>query len=529
MSSISNDQSGIILTLASSLTCILGSMVIYSDVVWRWIFPSTKFDLHNNENFLVCSLSLSSGILLFTSMYKLLPEGLKYFNESSLFENSPRAAHFTMIGSFFLGVVVCSVINAVIHTLTSQSVVHCLHDGDDHSHTHDTNPPKDYPHQTHDHHHTHEHNNDHHHHHHDHHDHDGHHGHLESSFTDVDNIHDLDSTEETDESANIPSCSTQSSTFIDSTNTALDATNEEEEPLLPNHKLHFDPKRKQSLLDITEWTLRRKKSMGICMGYTSAGSCTEHCKCQYSDNDPHEIYDYVNPQTGTHSHDHIAVNGQGSVHSEGYGSLSHTEHGDISVSPRTKPTETIAPIVEPDLESQSDLDVLHHHHHVSTRYSHLFSIGAQTAFAISVHKVPEGILTVATSHANKELGFSVFISLAIHNFSEGFTIAFPLFLALGSRGIALTAAIVLGGLSQPFGGFLAWLFFHFQKTPPEGSDGTSNFVFGLIVSITAGFLFIIGLQMYGTAISFGGQQRLTLFCAFVGIAFIGTGYSLTAK
>lgn len=462
---ISNDQSGAILTIASSLTCILGSLVIYSDLIWKWLCPSTKFTLNNNENFLVCSLSLSSGILLFTSMYKLLPQGLKYFKKVSELADKPEKAHFLLIIMFFVGIFICSLFNMFIHAVTSKSVVHCAHDGHshkhNHGHTHDVSEGQD------DHGHDHDHAHDHSH---------SHNTQIEGSSADTHNEH---------------------------------------TPLLLK-----SPRKQKSLIDITDWKLRRKMSVGKCMGYSSLAHCEDESLKHCQDDSPEGIYDYRDPETGEHQHEHL-----------------DPQYPDCSLH-RNHSTASFKTSNDTDLEQQQeDCDDLEteeeelHHHHVSTRYSHLFSIGAQTAFAISVHKVPEGILTFATSHANKELGFSVFLSLAIHNFSEGFTIAFPLFLALGSRSIALTASIILGGLSQPFGAFLAWLFFRFHQNDGGNSpsDESSPFIFGTIVSISAGFLCIIGFQMYGTAISFGGSQRMTMFCAFLGIALIGTAYSLTAK
>lgn len=539
MTSISNDQSGIILTLASSLACILGSLIIYSDVVWRWFFPSTKFYLNNNQHFLICSLSLSSGILLFTSMFKLLPQGLKYFEHSTILEHSPKAANFALIGFYLLGVAICASINAVIHTLTSQSVVHCIHEGNSHGHSHE-------------------------------HERDHEHGpdceiiNHSNEVAHVNNMNPnqeplLDSNRQSDP-LSIPNNSSISMQQSNNGDMALEeeCNTSERQPLLQvnptislmadqrnetEHNTIKEPIRRQSLLDITDWKLRRKKSIGKCMGYASVGCCSDgngECK----DDDPHNVYDFVDAHTQLHRHEHLINQPTHSLHkhnettdqgSEVFtnSTPSDSVHTSSSLNkassiPDLNPTRNSYENLDFETSNFQDPEVLHHHH-VSTRYSHLFSIGAQTAFAISVHKIPEGILTFATSHANKELGFSVFLALAIHNFSEGFTIAFPLFLALGSRSIAVLAAIVLGGFSQPLGALLAWVFFHYENIPSNGPQDKSNLIFGVIVSITAGFLSIIGLQMYGTAIAFGGQQRIAMFYAFLGIAFIGTGYCLTAS
>jgi len=92
------------------------------------------------------------------------------------------------------------------------------------------------------------------------------------------------------------------------------------------------------------------------------------------------------------------------------------------------------------------LDGIEHHHHVPTNA--FLSIGLQTCMAIALHKLPEGFITYATNHANPRLGFSVFLALFIHNITEGFAMALPLYLALNSKWKAIIWSFVLGGLSQ---------------------------------------------------------------------------------
>ena len=83
-----------------------------------------------------------------------------------------------------------------------------------------------------------------------------------------------------------------------------------------------------------------------------------------------------------------------------------------------------------------------HHHHVPTNA--FLSIGLQTSIAIALHKLPEGFITYATNHANPKLGFSVFMALFIHNITEGFAMALPLYLAINSRWRAMFWSSLLG-------------------------------------------------------------------------------------
>src|SRR5579871_4997050 len=101
----------------------------------------------------------------------------------------------------------------------------------------------------------------------------------------------------------------------------------------------------------------------------------------------------------------------------------------------------------PSTSHHSELpDGVEHHHHVPTNA--FLSIGLQTCTAIALHKLPEGFITYATNHANPRLGFSVFLALFVHNISEGFAMALPLYLALNSKWKAVIWSSVLGGISQ---------------------------------------------------------------------------------
>lgn len=114
-----------------------------------------------------------------------------------------------------------------------------------------------------------------------------------------------------------------------------------------------------------------------------------------------------------------------------------------------------------------------HHHHIPTNA--FLSIGLQTSLAIALHKLPEGFITYATNHANPQLGFAVFMALFIHNITEGFAMALPLFLALGTRWRAMLWSSLLGGVSQPLGAGVAALWLKLagrtDMAPGEGVYG----------------------------------------------------------
>lgn len=123
-----------------------------------------------------------------------------------------------------------------------------------------------------------------------------------------------------------------------------------------------------------------------------------------------------------------------------------------------------------------------HHHHVPENA--FLSIGLQTSIAIALHKLPEGFITYATNHANSQLGFAVFMALFIHNITEGFAMALPLFLALGSRWKAMLWSSLLGGISQPLGAGVAAIWF---KLAGKGDMAPGERIYGVMFAVTCEF------------------------------------------
>jgi ZIP family zinc transporter len=164
-----------------------------------------------------------------------------------------------------------------------------------------------------------------------------------------------------------------------------------------------------------------------------------------------------------------------------------------------------------------------HHHHVPTNA--FLSIGLQTSIAIALHKLPEGFITYATNHANPQLGASVFLALFIHNITEGFALALPLYLAMQNRFKAMLISFALGGLSQPLGAGIAALWFRLAGSsnwaPEEG-------VYGGMFAVTAGIMASVALQLFGESLELSHSKNLCFWGAFVGMAVMGVSSALTA-
>ena len=195
-------------------------------------------------------------------------------------------------------------------------------------------------------------------------------------------------------------------------------------------------------------------------------------------------------------------------------------HGSHNATPSASSDDTAA-ISDSDVGSDVDLHEPnntshHHHHHVPTNA--FMALGLQTCIAITLHKFPEGFITYATNHANPALGFSVFMALFVHNISEGFTLALPLYMALQSRARALAWAAALGGLTQPLGAALAaaWL-----KLAAGWSVAPGSIFYAVLFAATAGIMVSVALQLFAESVNLCHNRNLCLFFGFLGMALLG--------
>jgi ZIP family zinc transporter len=149
----------------------------------------------------------------------------------------------------------------------------------------------------------------------------------------------------------------------------------------------------------------------------------------------------------------------------------------------------------------------------------------QTATAIALHKLPEGFITYATNHANPHLGLAVFLSLFVHNLTEGFALALPLYLALNSRPRALLWSALVGGASQPLGAGVAAAWFAVAgRNGAVPGDGA----YGVMFAVVAGMLASVALQLLNQALLLTHSGGLCMVFAFVGMGIIGASSALTA-
>lgn len=639
------DQGWLLVALTSLIT-FLGCCVIYTDVIYKFLFPkrasAKPFSISHDTNFLICSLALSSGCLIFTSLYKLLPKSHSYLREIPKLRANNHLLKLTEYSCYLAGIAICSLMNVIIHLLTNESLVHCAHDGaDDHSHSH--------PHsrsQVHSHSHigqngdndleslnyslsTHKNSDDHHSHSHIHSPHED-----TSSSSDEQKVHgDKTIIDASNSQSSSPPKDPQDlhpasevSNVVPRPTRAKSTGNAhpgEIDPLI-KPSVH-GPKKIISLMDLSLKTLKGETMTGKCYGDIDCCTdeilannhlhqhkpkklyfCTrpseenllffpdrkhmitdrtelasrypdleihspliakdrtgvskivhpvfqeatnnfqqQHRALQYSVPDDAAINKAIQGKANDSSHNigqqlnaHSTAENAGSAllntpnqvpqyhsisspalgesfYSAGHLSLSHKnthEREDSLYEVEEEEGE------EEEEEEEEDGDShITHHHHIKTPLSRLLSIGLQTIMAITLHKFPEGFIMYSTSRTNPELGMSIFLSMFIHNFVEGFTMTLPIYIALNSRAKALLISGTLGSLSQPIGACIGYYMFKDKK---DMNDPFSIVLVGVLLAITSGFLTFISLQMFASAIGFGGKQEKVLKWSFFGIFLI---------
>lgn len=86
---------------------------------------------------------------------------------------------------------------------------------------------------------------------------------------------------------------------------------------------------------------------------------------------------------------------------------------------------------------------------------------------------------------------------------------------------AVSISAVLGGLSQPLGALAGYFF---MKLNHAGESDINldklNYVFGITMAVTSGFLTVIALTMFGSAVSFSGRPNFVMIWGILGMCVI---------
>lgn len=511
---LSNDERGWVMTSLSGVACILGASVICIDIIIRQFPGKRDFRIQDSDTFLSMSLSLSFGVMLFSALYSMLPSAKKSLQEGGY---SPKEASWILIVCFIGGVVGIQLISRVLHQYVPSHVVDC-------EHNHEEEGPKE----------------------------------------------DVEAHSHAPELANMPRRSRTNSlpghtplgpktkppvskhqSYFGANDGESTEPNSQYEELSksPNEPVRRPSLHQRLTTGISKLTSRTKANCdcdGPCYGFSDI--CGSECFKNVNANGgargaPKPIGVSSRPsavksatattlapltentpllQTPNEDHSHSpATAHQPSAHA--------SHNGNASASHSTS-EQTLAPDQQPHTlhkthshETTSSHNPDHHHHHVPQNA--FLSIGLQTSIAIALHKLPEGFITYATNHANPKLGVAVFLALFIHNITEGFAMALPLYLALNSRTKAMATSFVLGGLSQPIGAAVAALWFHVAG---NGDWAPSEGVYGGMFAATAGIMASVALQLFSESLDLTHSRGLCMVGAFLGMGILGVSSALTA-
>ncbi|KAK2762611.1 hypothetical protein FQN54_000784 [Arachnomyces sp. PD_36] len=519
---IDNDTRGWIMSCVSGIACVLGSGIICIDVAVRQISGKKDFQLLDSNAFLSASLSLSAGVMLFSSLYSMLPSSLNYLKQAGF---APQPAAFLLIGMFLLGVVGIQIISGLIHHAMPSHVVDCAH-------THEEDERD-----------------------------------LENGFSDegrrkaslskgTDDGGDEDTPLLGD--STLERLSTGHSTFSDT----IGATGIAQETR--NIAAARKPALREQLTKPITFLVGGSKAAcdesGPCYGFSQA--CGQECKKTIGRKDstiapelPHvEVRQPVLPRHQsiavqlepgadgeTHPHhprpEREPLNRNQSLPCQASScqpqipeTPDHPCHHSHSHSPSRplSPSSISTPIAKPTHPHQTQ----QHHHHVPQNA--FLSIGLQTSLAIALHKIPEGFITYATNHVNPTLGLSIFLAIAIHNVTEGFAMALPLYLALNSRFKAMVWSSLLGGISQPAGAGIAalWIWGTGRGYPTDNGGaetGESSYgIYGGMFAATAGVMTSVALQLFSEGLSLTHRRALCIGFAVAGMGVLGVSNALTA-
>ncbi|KKK19236.1 hypothetical protein AOCH_007151 [Aspergillus ochraceoroseus] len=458
----SNDLRGWVMSAVSGIACVLGSAVICVDVLLQRFTHGSSFQIVYHNGFLSASLSLSAGVILFTSLYSMLPTAREYLMKAGW---SHARSAYTLIGLFLAGVIGIRLLSALIHRYLPSHVVDCAHTHERSLHDHPDPERGQVPHKHH------------------------------------------ESTERT------PLLKKHSS---NSTSAVVVAR-----PARGGHSTVQAPRSSNP----DPWPVRFTRRWKTVMGGVKP-QCDENGPCYgVSQACGNECSKTLVPTTPVLTADHASgpvPDLPPPLHTTPDGSSS-SSHTGLDEEPGSSLAEPDGPTKQLPLTSSPQ-----HHHHVPQNA--FLSIGLQTSVAIALHKLPEGFITYATNHASPTLGTTVFLALFIHNISEGFAMALPLYLALHSRGWAMFWSSLLGGISQPLGAALAaiWIW-GAQRAGGHNPSEVSWAVYGCMFAVTAGVMTSVGLQLFTEGLVLTHQRGMAIGFAVGGMGLMGLSFALTAS
>ncbi|AEO57571.1 hypothetical protein MYCTH_2303876 [Thermothelomyces thermophilus ATCC 42464] len=499
-SAVDNDTRGWILSIFSGLACILGASVVCIDLPIRLIPSKRHFRIQESNAFLASSLSLSFGVMLFSALYSMLPSAMRYLAKDDWDEHT---AGFLMMGCFIGGFIGIQLVSRILHQYMPSHVVDC-------DHTHENLADEELGQGNH--------------HHHQHHHHHQSLSKVSSHQAGDDAPHMVEMTDAVTESTPLIPPVSQAPINGHIHTEVLDG----DAAPAAEAVTHFDGSQRRALTQIRP-PLADVRTRVMSFFKDTKANCDEDGPCYgYSDPCGQECFKHIGTRSAlSRTATSLTENGdsglESAVSTPRYRIVrtpSHPHDGDHHHYHHNAHVHTHSH--DGDLECPEDTEAQHHHHVPTNAF---LSIGLQTVIAIALHKFPEGFITYATNHASPSLGFSVFMALFVHNIAEGFAMALPLYMALGSRVKAIFWSSLLGGFSQPLGATVAFAWFKLAKNTNLDIDSTA---YACLFAVTAGIMVSVALQLFVESLSLNHNRNLSIFFAFLGMTLLGVSNALVS-
>lgn len=506
------------LTLDLPIACVVGATLICVDALVRLLPGKRNFRIEDSNVFLASALSLSFGVMLFSSLNMMLPESKGYLKNAQW---SDQSAGLIMMSCFIAGFIGIQALTRLLHQFMPSHVVDC-------DHSHDETATQESPSCQHSRRHS--------------------RARRRISRSRPSRHHDSRITQNGNGKVHESTPLLDNGSFGPSERHASVRGDRIKRPVSPLTRT--DTRGRSRTNETTSTTSDRRPSIYQVQKRVMSFVKDTKCNCDelgscYGFTDPcgQECFKHIanRPSQSGFRHGAILRTTTGPFYPQS-GSVFHGTHphdheeaGEASPRYRTSRAESRDP-VSPNTEGDADIEEEHydscssaadqdsdgqHHHHVPTNA--FLSIGLQTSIAIALHKFPEGFITYATNHANPAVGFNVFMALFVHNISEGFVIALPLYMALGSRWKAMLWSALLGGLSQPLGAGFAVLWFKLASRTHMNPNAVA---YACLFAITAGIMVSVALQLFVESLSLNHNRNLCIFFGFMGMAVMGLSNAL---
>lgn len=140
----------------------------------------------------------------------------------------------------------------------------------------------------------------------------------------------------------------------------------------------------------------------------------------------------------------------------------------------------------------------------------LHKLGITNMIALTLHNIPEGILTFSTATINPKIGINLAISIMLHNIPEGISISIPIYYSTNSKKKAWKYTLI-SGFSELFGAILSYLILY---------KFINNNLIGISSAIITGIMLYISLmELLPNSIKYYNKKISYIFF-IIGFIFI---------